>query len=242
MICKNCGNEVTDKYCSHCGQVNSTSRLSVKELLWNFWDVFTHAESGIIKAISLLTLKPDYVAKEYISGKRKKYFSPVKYLIVVVTLSALLILNYSRMGLPFEPAFPSDSQVDDVVEQDYFNHNNYKPQLFLSIPLVSLISFLMFRRYGFNYAENLVINTYLFAQVILFHTVLITPSLILTSASVDQWLILFYLAAASIYIVFAYTRFFGGNKSLNIIKALLTLVIFSVVYNYLSHSLYSIFS
>jgi len=241
MICKNCGTEAVDKYCSHCGQLTSTSRISVKEILWNFWDVFTHAGHGIFGVIGKLTTKPEIVAKEYISGKRKKYFSPVKYLIVIVSLSAILILNYSRMGLPFEPSFPSDSKVDDVIEQDFLNHNNYKVQLFLSIPLVALVSLLMFRRSGFNYAENLVLNTYLFAQVILFHTLLITPSLIMVSAAVDQWLIVFYLFSSMIYIIWAYTKFFTGKKFFNIFKAILTLVLFSAMYNIISHYLNEIF-
>ena len=241
MTCKNCGCEVTGKYCSACGQPASTGRLNVKELLLSFWDVFTHAEQGIFKAVYTLTTKPAYFAMEYISGRRKKYFSPIKYLIVVVTFSALVILNFSRLGLPFEPAFPNDSSVDDIVEQDYFNHKNYKTQLFLSIPLASLISWLLFRRSGFNYAENLVLNTYLLAQTILFHVLLITPSLILSNPDIDQWIILFYLAVSFLYITWAYTAFFNGKKIINFIKAVLTVAIFSVLYNVISHRIFLMF-
>ncbi|HEY3251383.1 MAG TPA: hypothetical protein VGK25_09730 [Ignavibacteria bacterium] len=42
MICKNCGHKATDKYCAYCGQPAAIERLNVKELLLNFWDVFTH--------------------------------------------------------------------------------------------------------------------------------------------------------------------------------------------------------
>jgi len=241
MICKNCGLEAGDKYCSHCGQLTSTSRISVKEMLWNFWDIFTHAEHGILKAIYELTIKPAHIAQEYIAGKRKKYFSPIKYLVVVVSLSAILILNYSSFGLPFEPSFPGDSNIDDIVEQDYFNHKNYKIQLFLSIPLASLISFLVFRKSGFNFAENLVLNTYLLAHVIIFHTILITPSIILASPSVDQWIIVFYLSISIIYASLAYIMFFKGKKYINFLKALITVVLFSAAYNLISQGLRKIF-
>jgi len=242
MICKNCGNEVIGKYCDSCGQPRSAGRLSVKELLLSFWDVLTHAETGIFKAVYLLTTRPAFFAQEYISGKRKKYFSPIKYLIFVVSLSAILILNFSRLGLPFEPAFPNDSSVDDVVEQDYFNHKNYKTQLFLSIPLASLISWMLFRKSGYNYAENLVLNTYLLAQIILFQSVLITPSLILADDIVDQWIILFYLFVSLLYITWAYTTFYTGKKTLNFIKAVVTVSVFSVLYNIISRFIFIISS
>jgi len=240
MTCKNCGNEAAVKYCSVCGQPTSTGRLNVKELLLGFWDVFTHAEQGIFKAVYLLTTRPSLFAKEYISGKRKKYFSPIKYLVVIVTFSALVILNFSRLGLPFEPAFPNDSSVDDIVEQDYFNHKNYKTQLFLSIPLASLISWLLFRKSKFNYAENLVLNTYLLAQTILFHSVLITPSLILSNPDIDQWIIVFYLVVSFIYITWAYTVFYPGKKLFNFIKAIVTVIVFSVLYNGITHFIFQL--
>lgn len=240
MICKNCGNDADGKYCSSCGQPVSTGRLTLKELLLSFWNIFTHAEQGIFKAIYMLSTKPAFVANEYVSGKRKKYFSPVKYLIVVVTLSAILILNYSRVGLPFEPAFPTDSKVDDVLEQEYFNHKNYKTQLFLSIPLASLISWLLFRKSKYNYAENLVLNTYLLAQTILFHSVLITPSLILADENADQWILLFYLVVSLIYIIWAYITFYPGKRTVNFFKTMVTVVVFSVLYNWISHLVYNI--
>ena len=242
MKCKNCGNHVTDKYCAHCGQTAAIERLSLKELLLNFWDVFTHAEHGIFNAAKLLFIKPAYITKEYLSGKRKKYFSPIKYLIVVVTLSAIFILNYSRLGLPFEPAFPKDSKIDDIVEEDYFNHKNYKTQLFLSIPLASLISWLVFRKSGFNYAENIVLNTYLLSQVILVHTIAVMPSLIIASDTVDQWLIAVYLLVSLVYVVWAYVSFFPGEKAGKFVKAILTVLIFSFLYNTISHYVHKLFS
>ena len=240
MTCKNCGNEVTGKYCASCGQPVSAARLTVKELLLSFWNVFTHAEQGIFKAVYMLSVKPAFFAHEYISGRRKKYFSPIKYLVVVVSLSAILILNYSRLGLPFEPAFPTDSNVDDVIEQEYFNHKNYKTQLFLSIPLASLISWLMFRKTKYNYAENLVLNTYLLAQVILFHSLLVTPSLILANENADQWILLLYLILSLAYITWTYINFYPGKKPINFIKAIVTVAVFSVLYNWISHLIYNI--
>ncbi|HEY3251384.1 MAG TPA: DUF3667 domain-containing protein [Ignavibacteria bacterium] len=190
----------------------------------------------------LLFIKPAYIAKEYISGKRKKYFSPIKYLIVVVTLSAFFILNYSRLGLPFEPAFPKDSKIDDIVEEEYFNHKNYKTQLFLSIPLAALVSWLIFRKSGYNYAENLVLNTYLLSQVILVHTIAVMPSLIIASDAVDQWLIFIYLLVSLVYFVWAYVSFFPGKKSVTLVKAIVTVVTFSLLYNVISQYVHKMFS
>lgn len=239
--CKNCGNTIHVKYCTYCGQETIKQRLSLKELLAKFTEAITHADTGVFSLIKNLAVKPSHVAKEYIGGKRKKYYSPMKFLVLIVTVSALITLHYEKHQIPFEPSFAADSDIDDVVEREYFHHNYYKYMIFLSIPLASLITFLVFRKSGMNYSENLVLNTYLLSQVILLHTILITP-LLIYSSTFDDWIILAYMILAVSYLVWGYTTFFEGRRLIVFLQAVVSFVIFTVTYNLISHNIYLLFA
>jgi hypothetical protein len=240
MTCKNCGNTIHVKYCSYCGQEPIKGRLSVKEFMQKFAEAFTHADTSVFTLVKHLSRRPAGVSREYIEGKRKKYYSPMKYLVLVVTLSALLTLHYEKYEVPFEPVFGAESDIDEVVEHKYFNHNYYKYLLFLSIPLASFVTWLVFRKSGLNFSENLVINTYLLAQVILLHTIFVTP-IVIYSSSLDDWIILIYMVLAVAYILWSYTSFFGGKWWITLMQSIIALALFTLSYNVISHNLYLLF-
>ena len=239
MKCKNCGNKIDIKYCSNCGQEIISGRLTVGGLVRKFFETITHTEQGIFRLIKDLCVRPAKISVEYIEGRRKKYFSPVKYLIVVVSLSAIFVAYLDKYEVPFEPSFTANSEIDDLVEVNYFNHNYYKYLLFLSIPLAALVTTLVFRKSGFSYAENLVLNTYILSQVVLLHTLLITP-LIIYSSTFDDWIILIYMLLSIIYLLMAYTQFFKGKKWIIALQSVFAIVIFTVLYNYITHYIYSL--
>lgn len=240
MDCKNCGSIITDKYCSKCGQEMIAGRLTVGELLRKFAETITHTEHGIFRLVKELAIHPALVAQEYIEGRRKKYFSPMKYLVVAVSLSAILVAYLEMSRVPFEPKFDPASEIDDLVEYRYFNHDYYKYYLFLSIPLAAAISFLVFKKSGVSYAENLVLNTYILSQVVLLHTLLITP-LIIYSSSFDDWIILIYMLLAAAYLLWSYFTFFKGNRFIVLLKSAVTLALFTFTYNLISHNIYILF-
>ena len=81
--CLNCGKELTDKYCSGCGQKADTHRITFKNFL--FHDLLHgnfHIERGILFAAKEALIRPGKAALDYISGKRKRYYN-VFYLILL---------------------------------------------------------------------------------------------------------------------------------------------------------------
>jgi hypothetical protein len=237
MTCKNCGNTIHVKYCSYCGQEPVKERLTFKEIIQKFAEAFTHADTGVFTLVKNLSIKPADVSREYIQGKRKKYYSPMKYLVLVVTISALLTLHYEKYNVPFEPAFMPDDNMDDMVEMQYFNHNYYKYLIFLAIPLASVVTMLVFRNSGLNFSENLVFNAYIISQVILLHTIFVTP-LLIYSSTWDDWIIFIYMALAAFYMLWSYTVFFGGKWWKALIQSIFALAVFTIAYNLISHNLY----
>jgi hypothetical protein len=88
--CKNCENTVEGNYCPNCSQKADTHRFTLKHFAHDFLHAFTHADKGIFLLMKELIIRPGKVATEFNAGKRKKYFNPITYLLIVMALQIYL--------------------------------------------------------------------------------------------------------------------------------------------------------
>ena len=216
--CHNCGNFFDGKYCNHCGQKLITHRITIKDYFHNFIHTFTHVDKGLFYLALELFKKPGIVAKEYISGKRAKYFSPLQYLVLLVALSTFITLNYDILGPKLSPELLNSSNPTARMSagMNQFFYKYFNIVLFFSVPVVAFFSWLFFRKSGFNFAENLVFITFISAQRTLIF-ILLTPFLYFTK---EFWYIgigayyLFWL----VYFIFAYYQFYCEGMFITILK------------------------
>jgi hypothetical protein len=90
--CANCGAPVHSRYCPDCGQETSQRITSIKTLAEEFSSEFLNFDSKLFVTLKVLALKPGYLTKEYIEGRRIRYLAPVR---LFVLLSALMLLTSS---------------------------------------------------------------------------------------------------------------------------------------------------
>jgi hypothetical protein len=113
--CLNCGHEVAERFCSHCGQENIEARESFWQLLVHFFNDFTHFDGKFFSTIRVLLLKPGKLTREYISGKRASYLHPIRMYLFISF--AFFILQY-LIPSPTDNEQPNDGYVatrDSVV-------------------------------------------------------------------------------------------------------------------------------
>lgn len=93
VICPNCENEFEKQfdYCPNCGQKNRSAQLYLKHFLHDFLDSAFSIDSKFFQTFKLLITKPGFLSKEFLSGKRSKYLTPIRiYLIVSLVYFTLL--------------------------------------------------------------------------------------------------------------------------------------------------------
>ena len=108
ISCKNCGTAFSGNYCPHCGQKHLSDRYTLRKLLWEAWAVVTNVEQGFWYTTKTLFLNPALIITDYIKGKTKPYYNPLRYLIIWAVLSitfiylggfVLLFFTFSILGL-----------------------------------------------------------------------------------------------------------------------------------------------
>ena len=82
--CLNCGAALQGSFCAACGQRSVPPDPSVAELAGDAWQELSGYDGRIAATIRGL-LRPGYLTREYIAGRRARYLSPMRlYLIVSV--------------------------------------------------------------------------------------------------------------------------------------------------------------
>lgn len=91
--CINCGNAVTDQFCSRCGEkVFSEHDKSVGHFLHEAFHFLTHLDGKFLTSLKAVFFKPGQLSLEYCQGIRKKYFKPVSLFLVGVIIYLLFPL------------------------------------------------------------------------------------------------------------------------------------------------------
>ena len=92
-LCLNCGNHITDEdnFCSKCGQVNDTNRLSLKQYFSEYLSGFYNFDNRFFKTIIPLLIHPGRVTKNYVEGMRMRYVNPFQLYLHITILFFLLV-------------------------------------------------------------------------------------------------------------------------------------------------------
>lgn len=217
-LCLNCGKEVTGKYCSYCGQKSSVHRFSLRNfVLHDFIHGIFHLDSGILFTVKSLFRRPGHFTREYIDGKRVKYFNAFTLIVIVLSIG-YIISQYAAID-PFGFDFNKDMEVSGYKK---VVKNYSKLVTLLGIPLYALCTYLFYRRAKKNFAEHLVLNTYLLCGTLIIE--LINKLLMLSdNIKVVTIIVEIILTLETVYYVWFLYQFFsvfGYKKWLLILRCL----------------------
>ncbi len=94
--CLNCGTIVAGHYCQHCGQENVVPKETFWHMFTHFFYDITHFDSNFFHTIHHLVLKPGFLSKEYMIGRRADYLHPIRMYVFTSAIFFLLFFTFFR--------------------------------------------------------------------------------------------------------------------------------------------------
>jgi hypothetical protein len=217
--CRNCDADVPlgQAYCGNCGQKYATGRLTLHEIGHDLLHAFMHVDRSALSLVRMLLVRPGTVALNYVQGRRKRYFGPFSFLVIVVAAtSAVIALTGFR-------AVSSDSP--NVVADFLQSHLNLL--IFAEVPLLAVYSRLFDVRGRFNLAEHLVLAAYTSSMCALFATLIVIPFSYVFHPSNPAAISVASLVIWGLYFGFAASQFFPGRRAVSWCRGFLTAVLAS---------------
>jgi hypothetical protein len=230
MTCKNCQAPASGAYCEACGQQTHIHRVTMGHLAHEVSHALTHADKGFLLLIKELITRPGIVAREYLDGKRKKYFNPFTFLVITSALYAYISYKTGYSTAMVAPDAPTSNRSPYYQEMiDIVVQNGKLLMLILIVPLFALLSWLFSIRSRFNLAENFVLQAFVVGQLnvarilIFIPAFMIAPDTIRWNTNASSILLILYLAVT-------YRQFFQNRWIFAFLKAPLVYVLFVGLY------------
>ena len=163
-ICKNCNSVNINNFCSDCGQKIYDERFTINSFLMSLLDALD-VNKGFFYTIKMLFVKPGKVTNDYLNGITKPYFNPLKYLLIIGSIYAFLILGLKLFDAGIEATglqFQSSSEEETLFQNQWMGF--YKKILnfipIIMIPFISIATKWFYKSKGLFYGEHIIINSF----------------------------------------------------------------------------------
>lgn len=236
LQCSNCHASLNNEhiFCSQCGQKAHLHRLSWHDVWHDAVHYFTHADKGIFHLLLQLAIKTGTVAKEFIAGKRKKYFPPFNFFLIVATIYVFIFALNAKTAAPADinKQHPELSRMPDLKKREsvtkmyvradkakVFMNRHSNTVAMLALPLLAFIFWLWYRKAGYNYIEHLVAGMYMSGFTLLVQVLVFVPVGLLMKSSTSNLMLLLFFVFQVIYFSIFYYRFIGRRTWTAALKA-----------------------
>jgi hypothetical protein len=203
--CLNCGNAIIarQRFCAECGQRTDTARLSMADVWRDLMHSFVNIERSLIAFAWALLTRPGVVAREYVDGKRRRYYGPFATLTVIVGATALAI-NLSGYQVLAQDGF--ERAPTDLLQR------HFNLLLLAQLPLLGGACLALFRGSRMNLFEHMVLAAYALSVRSAFLLLVIPFSIITSSFSPSPASVALFWMTWFTYFGWAGAQFHGGPR------------------------------
>ena len=202
--CLNCEStfSAAARFCPHCSQRADTARLSFADMSRVLLHAFVNVERGPLVFSWALLTRPGGIAREYVEGRRRRYYGPFATLAVLVGLAALALQLSGFQALSREvPTAPA------AVLQQHFNL-----VLLVQLPLLGVACALLFRDARLTLPEHMVLVAYTLGMRAVALAVIAPIALLNSTAAPTFWQNFAFWAAWYLYFGWAASQFYAGAR------------------------------
>jgi hypothetical protein len=214
--CNNCNNQIQNKFCSFCGQsIAMNGKINLKHFLIEFFHSIFHTGGGLFYTLKLLFFKPEIVLNGYLSGKRKVFFSPIKFFLIT-TIIYISSIHFVNEGI-------NDYQTKTI---EYYIKNYKYLMIFGPVLIAGFINWIIYKKKKLSYTENFIVSIYIFSGIYL-----ISSFYMLLNYFANLKMIYIGIIIEIIFYSYAMSRFYNKNKVIGMfINTLLYLIIIFLFY------------
>ncbi len=233
MNCLNCSTRINGNYCHECGQKTSDLRYTFKGLVTElFFSAFHVEKKGLPYTVKALTVQPF------------KYLVLMGAIVIIFSLRYRFFHNeYTQLESNDMSVLPAwltlSSELQSQIEE-FFKFAEDKATLLnvAAIPIFAFFSYAFLAGKKYNFAENLILNTFITAQQLFF--LLFLVPFFEFAPSTRTVMIGLYTVVIVLYNIWVYVQFFGASASVFIRSICVVLVayIYQFPFNFLIFYLY----
>lgn len=168
MNCKNCNAPLQGKFCSDCGQSASVTKLRMTKLIKDLFYSIFQVDKGFFFTFIAMISRPGNAIREYLDGKRVKYYQPISYVLVLSTIYFLvskLVGDNTWMHEIIMGVGEGIAKEGATIPTFFFWFaRNFAYTTLILLPVFSFCSFLCFKKFEVNYTEHFVLNAFVAGQ------------------------------------------------------------------------------
>ncbi len=91
IVCKNCDNKFSGKFCSNCGQSVKELERPIRFMIADFMGTIITFDTRLIKTLATVLFKPGRLTLDYLAGKRARYMPPFRFYLFISFVMFLLM-------------------------------------------------------------------------------------------------------------------------------------------------------
>jgi hypothetical protein len=221
--CVNCSTSLKGPICHICGQKQVNKRWSVRILWTQFINQLTNIEKGFFYTIKSLFVDPSKIIVDYWKGSTISYYNPFRFLIILTAIN--LLLSYWLGINDMLQEYVEPGIVDNDFTKDEINTASQKFDSWLNflvlllVPVNALFTRLFFRKSNNNYAEHLIMNSFIFGQTAFISS--FTQFIFFAIPSLFVIFLPFNFMVGWVYNSYVYKHTFNEKITTTVLKALI---------------------
>lgn len=230
--CKNCATLITDNFCGSCGQ-KIYRRIDKKYIFEEFQYLTIHTNKGFFYTIKNLIKNPGRTAREFVDGNRVKHYKPLGLAFVLSGISALITFKLLGLKETMNDVYSTNEVTNTKFMHEYveFISGYFSFIMLLSIPMFALLTKLAFRKWGHNYFEHIVMNSYFLSFFTILSILVAYPLMYLFKS--DSNSLMLYSMYSILAVPFLLTWFFKGFYSEKPMKKIIGKILVLILYSLL---------
>lgn len=166
--CANCNQIISANFCGYCGQ-KRYKRIDRKYVFDEVQYTMLHTNKGFLYSLKNTIKNPGKTAKEFIAGNRVNHYKPLLLAFVLSSVSGFIsykIIGLSSIMHEYYAGQHLNSEFMNDLTSVMVSYNS--AIMLILLPFFAVFTKLAFRKWGHNYYEHVIMNSFILS----FYTVL----------------------------------------------------------------------